>query len=241
MCEPNVNETRDKTTVIRLHVWHSDRIGILVRTNAAACLIHRPSRFSNNTFSGFIENSRADKKKCFVCLTKHIARTRAQSSPPETFHCYCVIVGYLHHLLRICHRWVDVSLFSGFRIDMVTVLLVETSLLLCLHVSRFPAFSSPVVTLRATSVFMCFVWIWEQTAIISVYSINWLVCITETECVYCAVRAGFLYIILRSAHNVFMCVVWIWEQTAIISLYSINWLVCITETECVYCAYELSL
>ena len=45
------------------------------------------------------------------------------------------------------------------------------------------------------SVFMCFVWIWKQTAIISLYSINWLVCITETECVYCAVRAGSLYII----------------------------------------------
>ena len=29
-------------------------------------------------------------------------------------------------------------------------------------------------------------------AIISLYSINWLVCITETECVYCAVRAKFL-------------------------------------------------
>ena len=28
---------------------------------------------------------------------------------------------------------------------------------------------------------MCFVWIWEQKAIISVYSINWMVCITETE------------------------------------------------------------
>ena len=35
---------------------------------------------------------------------------------------------------------------------------------------------------------MCFVRIWEQTAIISLYSINWLVCTTETECVYCAVR-----------------------------------------------------
>jgi len=77
---------------------------------------------------------------------------------------------------------------------------------------------------------MCFVWIWEQTAIISLYSINWLVCITETECVYCAVRTGSLYIIQV------MCFVWIWEQTAFISLYSINWLVCITETECVYCA-----
>ena len=28
---------------------------------------------------------------------------------------------------------------------------------------------------------MCFVWIWEQTEIISLYSINWLVFITETE------------------------------------------------------------
>jgi hypothetical protein len=35
---------------------------------------------------------------------------------------------------------------------------------------------------------MCFVWISEQTAIISLYRINWLVFITETECVYCAVR-----------------------------------------------------
>ena len=56
------------------------------------------------------------------------------------------------------------------------------------------------------SVFMCFVWIWEQTAIISLYSINWLVFITETECVYCAVRTGSLYIILRSAHTVNLCV-----------------------------------
>ena len=104
-------------------------------------------------------------------------------------------------------------------------------------------FSSPVVTIRKPpawtlanstfcphSVYMCSVRIWEQTAIISLYSINWLVCITETECVYCAVRTGSLYII----HV--MCFVWVWEQTAIISLYSINWLVCITETECVYCA-----
>ena len=37
--------------------------------------------------------------------------------------------------------------------------------------------------------YLCFVWISEQTAIISLYSINWLVCITERECVYCAVRA----------------------------------------------------
>jgi hypothetical protein len=44
---------------------------------------------------------------------------------------------------------------------------------------------------------MCFVWIWEQTAINSLYSINWLVFITETECVYCAVR---------SARTLYLCV-----------------------------------
>ena len=37
------------------------------------------------------------------------------------------------------------------------------------------------------NVFICFTWISEQTAIISLYSINCLVFITETECVYCVV------------------------------------------------------
>ena len=46
---------------------------------------------------------------------------------------------------------------------------------------------------------MCFVWIWEQTAIISLYNINWLVFITETECVYCAVRTGYPY---RHIHTI---------------------------------------
>jgi hypothetical protein len=41
------------------------------------------------------------------------------------------------------------------------------------------------------SVFVCSVWISEQTAIISLHNINWLVCITVTECVYCAVRTVY--------------------------------------------------
>jgi hypothetical protein len=56
------------------------------------------------------------------------------------------------------------------------------------------------VILYTISTSLCLVWISEQTAIISLYSINWLVFITETECVYCAVRF---------AHNLFMCFVWI--------------------------------
>jgi hypothetical protein len=46
---------------------------------------------------------------------------------------------------------------------------------------------------------MCFVWISEQTAITSLYSINWLVFVTETECVYCAVRTGSLNIMAEAA------------------------------------------
>ena len=45
------------------------------------------------------------------------------------------------------------------------------------------------------TVFMCFVWISQQTAIISLYNINWLVFITETESVYCAVRTECLNVI----------------------------------------------
>jgi hypothetical protein len=45
------------------------------------------------------------------------------------------------------------------------------------------------------SVFTCFVWIWQQTAVISLYSINWLVFKTEMKSVYSAVRTGSLYII----------------------------------------------
>ena len=57
-------------------------------------------------------------------------------------------------------------------------------------------------TFCSHSVFMCFVWISEQTAIISLYSINWLVSITETESVYCAVRAGSLNTVHISGHAI---------------------------------------
>jgi len=42
---------------------------------------------------------------------------------------------------------------------------------------------------------LCSVRISEPTAIISLYSINWLDFITETESVYCAVRTGSLHTI----------------------------------------------
>ena len=57
------------------------------------------------------------------------------------------------------------------------------------------------------SVFMCFVWIWEQTAIISVCSINWLVFITDIEGVSFAVRTGSLIqaiLIFQPVRNSFL-------------------------------------
>jgi hypothetical protein len=59
---------------------------------------------------------------------------------------------------------------------------------------------------------MCFVWISEQTVIFSVHNINWLVCITETECVYCTVRPeslliGYVYVAFTCLQTVFLCAV----------------------------------
>jgi hypothetical protein len=74
-------------------------------------------------------------------------------------------------------------------------------------------YSNPILTFSNStfyphSAFACFVWIWEQTAIISLYNINWLVFINERECVYCAVRTGSLNVIrvkinvaLRASHG----------------------------------------
>jgi len=94
----------------------------------------------------------------------------------------------------------------------------------------------------AHTVFMCFVFIWEQTVICATYSINWLVFITEMESVYSAVQTGSLNKAVCasscSAHTVFMCFVSIWEQTATCATYSIKWLVFITEMKSVYSAVQ---
>ena len=81
--------------------------------------------------------------------------------------------------------------------------------LLC-HVSYTPLIRitlySPAVTIRTTSLTYVlptqYIFVSEQTAIISQYSIDWLVFITETECVYCAVRSTF-YVLLTQCIYVF--------------------------------------
>ena len=51
-------------------------------------------------------------------------------------------------------------------------------------------------TICINSTFVCFVRFSEHTAIIFLYTINWLVLITEVECVYCAVQTESSIIII---------------------------------------------
>ena len=94
------------------------------------------------------------------------------------------------------------------------------------------------------SVFTCFVWIWEQTAIISLYSIDWLVFITESQCVYCAVRTT-LYVLptqciyvfcvdLRTNSDYFNVQYWLvgfcnWDGVCLL-----RGTFCVLPTQCVY-------
>jgi len=59
------------------------------------------------------------------------------------------------------------------------------------HVMHHPFNIQQLYALPHT-VFMCFVFIWEQTATCATYSINWLVFIGEMKSVYSAVRTGYL-------------------------------------------------
>jgi hypothetical protein len=80
---------------------------------------------------------------------------------------------------------------------------------------------------------MCFVWIWEQTAIISLHTINWPIFTTETVCLLGGTDWIYLWRILTlqspvvttctasltlnnstfCPRSVCMCFVWISEQT----------------------------
>jgi len=111
--------------------------------------------------------------------------------------------------------------------------------------SDAPKFNIQQLYALPRTVFMCFVFIWEQTATCATSSINWLVFITQMKSVYSAVRTGSLNRAVCASslkptghvmhqqyniqqlyalpHTVFMCFVFIWEQTATCATYSINW------------------
>jgi len=103
---------------------------------------------------------------------------------------YTALCRFIHSLLT----WSSLGTFQGFlsafakfrrapNLQQTTIDFYTTSL----------TFNNS--TFCPYSVFMCFVWNWEETAIISLYSINWRVFITQTECVYSAVRTESLNIL----------------------------------------------
>ena len=93
------------------------------------------------------------------------------------------------------------SLLSSPRIGHTALHLFQRHLLHCKYIHSFIRLLKPTgyvmnqhsTTVRsAHTVLMCFVFVWEQTAICATDSINWLIFITEMKSVYCAVRNGSL-------------------------------------------------
>ena len=108
---------------------------------------------------------------------------------------------YLSNLKCSCIQWV-VRQCHGipFTVALFFVIIACSSSIVCVKfnllkptglVMHQPVLHSTTVR-SAHTVFMCFVFIWEQTAICATYSINWLVFITEMKSVYSAVPTGSL-------------------------------------------------
>ena len=128
-------------------------------------------------------------------------------------------------------------------------------------------FTQSTIVRSAHTVFMWFVFIWEQTATCATYSINWLVFITEVKSVYCAVRTGSLnkavcasYLkvnllkptghVVHQQFNIqqlyvlptlYLCVLCLSESKQRLVPHSINWSVFITEMKVFTARYERGL
>ena len=74
------------------------------------------------------------------------------------------------------------------------------------------------------SVFVCFVWISEQTANSSPYNIKWMVFVNETECVYCAVRTGYLSkrdgVCLNTKHSICFPKMFVWLSACVFCVWT---------------------
>jgi hypothetical protein len=114
--------------------------------------------------------------------------------PRRLFNPICISVLVRHNHPTFMYAYISIRIDPKGRLDTIcTTSLTFSNSAFCPH-----------------TVFMCFVWIWEQTAIISLYSINWLVFITDVECVYCAVRTESLDInnpLKPSGHSMYHPVV----------------------------------
>ena len=111
---------------------------------------------------------------------------------------------FLHWCGDSCHC-VNKHWQSGDREFVAIILYLYSKALNWLYKAQWSLYVVLVVTICTTSltfsnstfyphsVFMWFVWIWEQTAIISLYRINCLVCINETVCLLRGMDWIFIY------------------------------------------------
>ena len=150
------------------HVAHPD----------TSTFIHTPSRLFNASVNPFCYKHLCSQNRT-MRFTEHqlmIGKTVC-TQQGDIWSSAAVVMGEFLQLMLLAIQLKGSDMYG-------------TSVTNCSRPSGVTAFSkSPFCP---HTVFMCFVWIWEQTAIISLYSINWLVCITKMESVYCAVRTGSL-------------------------------------------------
>ena len=180
-----------------------------------------------------------------TCCDPHNGIKTAGVSRVNLRNCLTKLVGFtvagFSAVTAQCERWLSCSICLTVALTAYTIG-QHFSLLVWSSKAQWSLYVPPGLTFTNStfcphSVFVCFVWIWEQTAIISLYSINWLVFIMETVCVYCAVRTWYLYVILCSAHTVYLCVLCGSENKQRLFPYTTltDWFF-ITDTEYVYCA-----
>jgi hypothetical protein len=112
----------------------------------------------------------------------------------RTTHCRLSVSAYLEYLQLFQYLQADCS--GGNRKSVKMEFGLPYQAQWSLYVPPGLTFSNSTVCPH--TVFMCFVWIWEQTAIVSEYNINWRVFITETESVYCTVRTWSLNMVAHA-------------------------------------------
>ena len=137
---------------------------------------------STSAVKGHYTKRRAVLMKAFNGVDDH--RYHGLVPHSDRFLIITLLLPWLGVLLKVkwhqhC-KWVQINCHcgvAGYRVNKLSLSLWSPAVTL-----RTASLTFSNSTFCPHSVFMCFVWIWEQTAIISLYSINWLVFITETEC-----------------------------------------------------------
>ena len=127
--------------------------------------------------------------QCWLLFFSHLSPSDHYMYRQFNIQQFCVL---LRQTAFICFVWIwetKTTIISLYSINWL-VFIAEMESVYCAVWTGHLTFSNS--TFCPHSVFMCFVWIWEQTATCATYSINWLVFIIEMKSVYSAVRTGAL-------------------------------------------------